>query len=89
MKKKKEREEPVFLVACSYCDKKFNKAKQNIPADKTEDTSAPLFISHGTCPECLLKNFPKEYLRIQKDSRLRIKSVFKRKYKEIFPTTAN
>ncbi len=89
MNYQKDREEPVFLVVCSYCDKKFHKSKPNDLTATIQNTTTPLFISHGTCPDCLLKYFPNEYLRIQKDSRLRIKSIFKKRYIEISSKTTN
>lgn len=80
---KKER----LLIVCSYCNKIFD---QTTPAAAdgniyTSHHNRPhnIPLSHGTCPECLLKNFPSEYLMIQKNSRQRIKKSFKSKYVDI------
>ncbi len=76
-------EEPMFLVVCSYCKKTFDKSTQIELISGSENKDAVYSITHGACPDCLLQHFPKEYLRIQEDSRMRIKNEFRRKYREV------
>lgn len=71
------------LVACSYCNRTFRKLADMEKPDKEGIPIGSQPISHGTCPDCLLKNFPKEYLMIQKDGRVRIKQFFQKKYRRV------
>ena len=75
--------EHIGLVACSYCNGTFKKLSDIGELAKDEKPSGSQLISHGTCPDCLLKNFPQEYLMIQKDGRVRIKRFFQKKYMRI------
>lgn len=75
--------ENVSLVACSYCNETFKKSAKRRKTADNEELSGSQLISHGICPNCLLKHFPQEYLLIQRDGRLRIKRFFNNKYTKI------
>ncbi|MDJ0623502.1 MAG: hypothetical protein QNJ17_11090 [Desulfocapsaceae bacterium] len=75
--------EHIELVACSYCNGTFKKLSDIGEPAKVGKPPGSQPISHGTCPDCLLKNFPQEYLMIQKDGRVRIKRFFQKKYMRI------
>ena len=66
----------IALVACSYCNETFKKSANRIKSNDNVGLSGFQLISHGICPNCLLKHFPREYLMIQKDGRMRIKHFF-------------
>ena len=76
-------EDRVALVVCSYCNGTFKKSVNREQVVDDEELSGFHLISHGICPTCLLKNFPHEYLMIQKDGRMRIKRFFNTKYTKI------
>ncbi len=68
-----------ILVVCAHCKKVL------INRDSWEYAD-PLFLknrqqhtSHGICPDCLLANYPNEYLAIQEKKRIRIKKFFNSK----------
>ncbi len=70
-------------MVCSYCSKIFNHLNPSAADGNISNRHHNLPLSHGTCPDCLLKNFPHEYLKIQRDGRQRIKKTFKNKYVDV------
>jgi len=76
----KFREEHLHII-CSYCGKLLDGPevwdRGNVELDLSNNT-------HVTCPDCLLENFPSEYLAIQEERRVRIKNVFKKGYRELY-----
>ena len=63
--------------ACSYCRTGLNGTEAEVCVQEQYDSS---YVSHGICPDCLLENFPQEYIMIQKERRLRIKNIYKKGY---------
>lgn len=65
-------------VICAYC-KKLLRSEELWGAEETsrwgENSGG---VSHGICPDCLLHNFPAEYLAIQEERRIRIRNVFRK-----------
>ena len=76
-------DEKNISVVCSYCCKliRVSESWKKGHSNPMHDDSAQL--SHGICPECLLENFPNEYLTIQRDNRLRIKKTYSAKHCEV------
>ena len=79
MKKPQIKEDTEFVVVCSYCGihlKEPDANKQNaLKIDLSNE-------SHGICPACLLEHHPQQYLEIQREWRMRIKSEYKKGYPE-------
>ncbi len=74
--RKKYQAEDMIMI-CSYCSTIIYSPEQwDNETDRHHDflTSAK---SHGICPDCLLQNFPQEYLVIQEKMRVRIKRLYK------------
>ena len=67
------RKKDDVVVICAYCKKVLDGREDNF----IEDPGT--MVSHGICPNCLLLHFPKEYVAIQKEQRIRIKTVFKKR----------
>ncbi len=65
-----------ILVICAHCKKILSNegfweyADPHFLKDRQQHTS------HGICPDCLLANYPNEYLAIQEKKRVRIKKLF-------------
>ncbi len=64
---------------CTYCKIWLNGPKIGCYSNGKGNSAG---ISHGICPDCLLENFPQEYLTIQIENRIRIKHIFKKGYPE-------
>lgn len=76
-------EEMDFSTICSYCGRLLcgpGTLKRNVEGQEKQSSSGQ---SHGICPDCLLENFPKEYLVIQEKRRARIKNIFKKGYRKL------
>ena len=73
--------EAHLTVICSYCGKLLDGQESWSKGDVELNSSNN---THGTCPDCLLENFPREYLAIQEERRVRIKNVFKKGYRELY-----
>ncbi len=72
-------EEDIALVF-SYCSKILDGYEIMERKEESQNNINSIKISHGICPDCLLENFPKEYLSIQKDRRMRIRNIYKQGY---------
>ncbi len=69
-----------LIMVCSYCSK-FLQGPETSGSNKAEQEEvASSRTSHGICPDCLLENFPIEYIQIQKEMRVRIKNIYKQGY---------
>jgi len=68
-----------LYIVCSYCGVLLKRSGESDVAANTEAN----YFSHGICPSCLLVNYPKEYLNIQKMYRIRIKDAYKNGYPDI------
>jgi len=66
-----------FPIICTYCKEWLNEPDTWISGQEVCNLSG---ASHGICPDCLLKNFPQEYIKIQKERRVRIKNIYKKGY---------
>ncbi len=64
-----------LLMNFSYCGKILSKAGDWIEESRNPLDPVSLMKSHCICPDCLLANFLVEYLEIQKDRRIRRKSI--------------
>ena len=67
----KETELPII---CSYCRTGLNGLEAEACGQEQCNSSC---VSHGICLDCLLENFPQEYIKIQEERRLRIKNTHK------------
>jgi len=74
-------QEDIAMV-CSYCSRILDGHEIMENNAECQDNLNSFEISHGICPECLLENFPQEYLSIQKSKRIRIKNIYKQGYPE-------
>ncbi len=78
-----------FSMICFYCGKLLigSESWEKGAGDQCEMDSSS--NSHEICPDCLLTNFPQEYLAIQEERRVRIKNIFKRGYQELYGHLVN
>ncbi len=53
-----------FPIICTYCRKWLNGPEARICSQEVGSMSG---ASHGICPDCMLENFPQEYIKIQKE----------------------
>ena len=73
-----------IIVICAYC-KKSLRGQELWEKDFEESPEiSQTRVSHGICPDCLLENFPNEYLVIQKERKVRIKKLFEQGYKALY-----
>lgn len=81
---KKDKRSEHIIVICAYCKKSLlGQELWENESDKSPDMSKAR-ISHGICPDCLLENFPNEYLIIQEEKKVRIKKLFEKGYKTLY-----
>ena len=64
-----------FPIVCTYCRTYLNGPKAGVCDQEVCNSTC---ISDGICPDCLLHNFPQEYITIQRERRLRIKHIYKK-----------
>jgi hypothetical protein len=57
-------EETEFPIICTYCRTWLNGPETGVCGQEQYESSC---LSHGSCPDCLLENFPQEYISIQKE----------------------
>jgi hypothetical protein len=69
--------ETEFPIICTYCRVWLNGPESWTCGQEACNLSC---ASHSICPDCLLENLPQEYIKIQKERRLRIKNIYKKSY---------
>lgn len=70
------------ILVCAYCKKVLK--GENLWEHEAMRSDSSLNVSHGICPDCLLEHFPREYLAIQEERRVRIKNAFKKGFAELY-----
>ncbi len=84
MEKSGKINETDYLMICAYCRRLLKEPDAWERHGRGELELNSSINSHGICPDCLLENFPQEYLAIQEERRVRIKNIFKRGYLELY-----
>ncbi len=84
MEKGNQKNSEHIIVICAYCKKSLQ--GQELWENDFEKSSgiSTARVSHGICPDCLLENFPNEYLVIQEEKKVRIKKLFERGYRTLY-----
>lgn len=74
------REGTELVIICSHCGVLL---KEPEAWQQGTDKTAQVRTSHGICPDCLLENYPQQYLNIQRKWRIRIKNEYKNGYPDL------
>ena len=71
-------------LICPYCQKILRGDEIWELEDKNGEDSALSELSHGICTRCLKENYPRDYLAIQEQRKLKMKNVFKQGYRDLY-----
>lgn len=82
MKESQDNTKSDVLILCCYCKRSLYDIKTSREMSEDDLLETHLKKSHTICPDCLLHNYPKEYLAIQEKKRVRIRNSFFRTYGE-------
>lgn len=84
MEKDNRKRSEHIIVICAYCKRSLQGQELWENEFKKSPEKAKARVSHGICPDCLLENFPNEYLVIQEEKKVRIKKLFEKGYKTLY-----
>ena len=72
------------MLICAYCKRVLRGEESWLQEGISVTGNNSSHISLGIGPDCLLENFPGEYLAIQEERRVRIKNEFKKGFAELY-----
>lgn len=72
--KKKSCDSRKVLLICAYCNKRKNASGYWEQGCDPDLLNPGIEISHGICPECLVKEFPHEFALMRKEGKIEFKT---------------